>query len=141
MVDTLYTYFLKLAPTLFFQSQSSSSHVLLRAIFSTKTWKIIAKLIFGDCLIKECCLIRVWLHVTIREMQFSSEKRSSSACIDTIDTCQSRVRHAEWRWKRLLKSRATLSTHPRGEVDRVRKAKYSFNQKVYPNKYTFCPLY
>ena len=56
-------------------------------------------------------------------------------------TCYSWVRLVEWRRKRHLKRRATLSTHPHGEVDRVRKVKYPLNLKVYMNRYTFWPLY
>ena len=56
-------------------------------------------------------------------------------------TCYSRVRHVEWHRKRLLKNRATWSTHPRGEVDRVRKVKYPLNHRVYMDRYTFWPLY
>ena len=56
-------------------------------------------------------------------------------------TCYSWVRHVEWRRKRHLKNRSTLSTHPHEEVDRVRKVKYPLNPKVYMNRYTFWPLY
>ena len=56
-------------------------------------------------------------------------------------TCYSWVRHVEWRRKRHLKKRATLSTNPHGEVDRVRKVKYPLNPKVFMNSYTFWPLY
>ena len=38
MVEELYAYFLKLAPILFSQSQSFTSHVSLRAIFLSKKW-------------------------------------------------------------------------------------------------------
>ena len=67
MVKELYAYFLKLAPTLFSQSQSFSSHVSLRVIDLLKMFKIIAKTIFGDSLMLEHFLSRVCLHARARE--------------------------------------------------------------------------
>ena len=70
MVNELYAYFLELAPTLFFQSPSLSSHVSLRVIFLQKMYKTKVKTIFGDCPVVEQALVWVWLLATLDKMQF-----------------------------------------------------------------------
>ena len=69
MVNELYAYFREVAPTLFFQSQSSSSHVSLRVILLLKMWKIVTKTFFGDRVIVERTSIHVWLHATAGELR------------------------------------------------------------------------
>ena len=68
MVNELYAYFLELAPTLFFQSPSLSSHVSLRVTLLLKMWKIVTKTFFGDRVIVEGTSIHVWLHATAGEL-------------------------------------------------------------------------
>ena len=67
MVGEFYAYFLELAPSHFPLRQSSISHVSLRVIHLLKTFKIIAKTIFGDSLMLDHFLSRVCLHARARE--------------------------------------------------------------------------
>ena len=74
MVDELYAYFLKAAPSLFFLSISFTSHVSLRVTFFWKIKKIIEKTVLEDCLIVKRSSIHIWLHATVGESRFGSEK-------------------------------------------------------------------
>ena len=70
MVNELYAYFLKVAPTIFFRVKVSVHMYHCASSFLQKMYKTKVKTIFGDCPVVEQALVRVWLLATLDKMQF-----------------------------------------------------------------------